>query len=147
MSVVNNCTFIGRLTKDGEFIQNQKITVYKNTIAVSEKFGDKERTLFLDFQVFGKYAELFNKYTFKGQKIALNGSLIQDSWVDNNGNKKTKIKLNVESGNFLEFKENDSPAKSSVHKQQTNNTQQSNTNNNSNQQKDITQIDDSEIPF
>ena len=57
--------------------------------------------MFLDFTVFGKSAETFNQYVRKGNKVALSGRLDFEQWEDNNGQKRSKHSLSVESFEFL----------------------------------------------
>jgi len=64
----------------------------------------------LDFTLFSKSSEIFNKFTKKGDRVMLDGRLKLDSWVDRDNNKKSKISLVVESFTFLGCKNNNNQA-------------------------------------
>jgi len=112
---VNTCTFIGRLTRDPELRYTQSNTaVCKSAIAINTGFGDKKKTLFLDFTVFGKRAEAFQKFHAKGAQCAIQGLLEQQEWHDKNaGEKRTKFALVVNDWWFVGAKQ-ESPAPASA---------------------------------
>jgi single-strand DNA-binding protein len=106
MEKMNNCSFIGNLTRDVELRYSASGMAFaKSAIAVSHKFTSngekKESVLFLDFTVFGKSAETFNQYVRKGNKVALIGRLDFEQWTDNNNQKRSKHTLSVDSFEFL----------------------------------------------
>ena len=65
---------IGNLTKDNELRQAGQTQVLKNTLAVKREFK-KDETDFINITAFGKTAELIAKYTQKGSKLYIEGSL------------------------------------------------------------------------
>ena len=105
MQDFNSFICTGRLTKDIELIytQNGK-AVGKGSIAVNRKFKEVEKTIFLDFDIWEKQAEILTEYTKKGSKILLKGRLEQDSW-EKDGKKFQKIFLTVEDFQLLDKKE------------------------------------------
>jgi single-strand DNA-binding protein len=73
----NKVVLIGNLTKDIDFKYLQNNTaIAKSSIATSYKYKStngeqKEETCFLDFDIFGKVAEVANQYLKKGSKVLL----------------------------------------------------------------------------
>lgn len=87
--MLNNCQFIGNLTKDVELVNtNSGNAMAKFTIACNEKFGDKNMTEFVNITTFGKLAEICKKYLTKGQQIYVSGRLQTRSYDDRDGNKR-----------------------------------------------------------
>ena len=72
---MNKIELMGRLTKDVEkkMTKNKK-EVYTFSIAVPRKL-DREVVDFINCMAFGKLGETIEKYTSKGQKIIVCGSL------------------------------------------------------------------------
>lgn len=98
----NKVIIAGYLTRDPQikYTPNQT-AVCECGIAETEKYKSGEHTCFLDFTIFGKQAESFNKYTSKGSAVLLEGKLKLDSWTANDGTKRNKIKMLVDNFQFL----------------------------------------------
>lgn len=86
MSSLNSCSFIGRVGKDVESksLDSGKF-VCNFTLAVSETYKDKsgekkEDTQWINCVVFGKLAEIVDKYVKKGDLLYLNGRLVNRSY-------------------------------------------------------------------
>ena len=96
-----------RLTRDAELrYTSDGKSILKLGLVCSEKFGDKENTLFLDAVAFGKPAEIINSYAgAKGNQIFLIGKLQTESWQDNNGNNRSKISMVIEGFDFVNNKQ------------------------------------------
>ena len=98
----NKVIAIGNLTRDIEikYLPNNT-PLAKGAIATSHKYKtqsgeQKEEVCFLDFTIFGKIAEVANKYLHKGSKVMLEGRLQFDQWTDNQtGAKRSKHSLMV----------------------------------------------------
>lgn len=83
---MNNCTFLGRLTRDPESRQAGETTVVNFSIAVNRRFkkeGQPEAD-FLRMVAFGKTAEFIEKYFTKGKLIAI-VSHVQTGSYDKDG--------------------------------------------------------------
>lgn len=95
-----------RLTRDMELINTQSgTTIGKLGLVCSEKYKDKETTLFIDGVCFGKTAEILSQYAgSKGTQIYLSGKLQTESWQDNNGQKRSKISMTIEGFDFVSNK-------------------------------------------
>lgn len=106
---MNSVNVIGRLVKPNELksynSQNGNGTVLKNTIAIKGK--KKDESYFIDFTAWGKTAEYLAQYSNKGNKIAISGELVQESWQDNqSGQKRSKISINVVNVEILSTSQN-----------------------------------------
>lgn len=116
MPNLNQVNLIGHLTRDVEVRQTSGNTAVANLgLAVSHKWKSsdgqqKEDTLFIDCEAWGRTAETLAQYTKKGDPIFLNGRLKLDQWEDKEGGKRTKIKLVVENFQFLRSKGDAVPA-------------------------------------
>lgn len=99
MTDLNSVVLIGHLTNDigeKEFCYlptgNAKLSF---SIAVNRSYLKNGQWVddasYFDIQCFGKFAESMRQKLFKGCQIAVNGSLKQDRWKDQNGNNKSKV--------------------------------------------------------
>lgn len=115
-----------RLTRDAEMrYANSGSAILKLGLACSEKFKDKETQLFLDAVAFGKPAEIINQYAgTKGTQLFLCGKLETQQWEDNQGQKRSKVSMTIESFEFVGSKQDN----------QSNNTQTNQYPNNGNSQ-------------
>jgi len=86
----------GNLTRDPEVKQTTGGTSVANfTLAVNgreyERNGEKVRDVtFVDCEAWDSGAELLGDYK-KGEKLFIKGELKQNSWEDNDGNKRSKL--------------------------------------------------------
>lgn len=97
----NSVQLIGRLGKDPEirtFDSGKKQASF--TIATSDKYtnqkGEKvEDTQWHNIVIWGKLAEVAEKYLKKGNEVAVEGKLIHRSYETNGGEKKYFTEINV----------------------------------------------------
>ena len=124
---MNNIILIGRLATDIElrYTPDGK-AVASFTLAVDDDYK-KDYTHFFQIECWGKLAENCEKYIGKGRKAAIKGSLKQNRWENENGNKRSKNIVNASNVEFLDYKSDD----------------QQDSQNNRKQQED----DDIEVPF
>lgn len=105
---MNQIFLIGRLVKNNELrYTTSQIAILNNTIAVERKVkssNGEKATDFINLVMFKTTAELVSKYTSKGSQIAVIGSLHQDTYVSDDGNKKTTYKVIVSEVKFLDTK-------------------------------------------
>ena len=108
---VNKIFLAGNLTRDPQlsYLPSQTAVVDFG-MAVNRKWTSKdgekgEETLFVDCISFGKTAENINKYMHKGDPFFVEGRLKFDSWTAQDGTKRSKHKVFVESFQFLPKKE------------------------------------------
>jgi len=107
----NKIILIGRLTRDIELkYTTSGMAIAKSSLATSYKYKDKttgeqkEEVCFIDFNLFGRSAEVANQYLKKGSKVLIEGRLVLNSWVDSTGNKRNKHEIVVETLKFLDSK-------------------------------------------
>ena len=79
--------------------------ILKLNCVSSEKHSDKEDTCWIECISFGKQAETINQYFNEKDRIYINGKLKQDSWQDNQGQKRSKHTIIIESFDFVENKQ------------------------------------------
>jgi len=105
----NKVILVGNLTRDIELRYSQSGMGIANTaIATSRKFTSngekKEEVCFVDITFFARSAEVANQYLRKGSKILVEGRLNFDQWVDQNGQKRSKHSVVVETMQMLDSK-------------------------------------------
>ncbi|RUM66618.1 MAG: single-stranded DNA-binding protein [Sulfurimonas sp.] len=103
----NKVILVGNLTRDIELRYAQSGTgIAKTAIATSRKFTSngekKEEVCFVDITFFGRSAEVANQYLRKGSKILVEGRLQFEQWVDQNGGKRSKHSVIVETMQMLD---------------------------------------------
>jgi len=143
----NKLITIGHLTKDIDLKYLQSgAAIAKGSIATSYKYklqdgNVKEEVCFLDFNVFGKSAESINQFVSKGSKVMLEGRLIYETWVAQDGTNRSKHSLRVEIFKFLDSKPENQQHQNSFNKKSTSYT------NHKEQYVSNVDIDEDEIPF
>jgi single-strand DNA-binding protein len=163
----NKVVLVGNLTRDVELRYSQSGTGIANTaIATSRKFTQngekKEEVCFIDITFFGRSAEVANQYLRKGSKILVDGRIKLDQWTDQNGQKRSKHSVVVETMQMLDSKRQDENGQSNGYNQGNNGNVQGNGNSNGypqgqqayqpqqpQQQTQVPEIDidEDEIPF
>ena len=103
----NKIILVGNLTRDIELRYSQAgMGIAKTAIATSRKFTSngekKEEVCFVDITFFGRSAEVANQYLRKGSKILVEGRLQFEQWVDQNGQKRSKHSVIVETMQMLD---------------------------------------------
>lgn len=105
----NKVILVGNLTRDIELRYSQGgMGIAKTALATSRKFTSngekKEEVCFVDITFFGRSAEVANQYLRKGSKILVEGRLNFEQWVDQNGQKRSKHSVTVETMQMLDSK-------------------------------------------
>ena len=105
---INKVIAIGNLGKDPETrYLPSGASVCNFSIAVSESWKDKqsgeqkERTEWMNIEVWGKTAEACQKYLTKGSQCYVEGKLQTDKWQDKDGNDRWTTKVRADSVQFL----------------------------------------------
>lgn len=110
MPNLNKTMLMGNLTRDPELRYLPSNTaVVSLSIAINRRWKNQagesqEETTFLDAESFGKQGEVINQYFRKGDPIFIEGRIKQDVWQDRDGNNRSKLKVVVESFEFLKGK-------------------------------------------
>ncbi len=113
MSGFNKVILMGNMTRDPQLTFLPSNTpVVEFGIATSRTFKKQdgtqgEETCFTDCQMFGKRAEVINKYFHKGEPILVEGRLKLDQWQGQDGSKRSKLRVFVESFEFVGGKKQD----------------------------------------
>ena len=107
--MLNRIVLVGRLVKDPELRKTgSDLSVANITLAVDNtiKEADGTRgTCFLDAKVFGDKAENLCKYTRKGSKVAVDGSINQRNFERKDGTKGKAFEILIDSVEFLDPKQ------------------------------------------
>lgn len=102
----NSLTFIGRLTRDIELKKTSSDKIYcRFTLARNRGLKADSGTVFLDFVAYDKAAELLANYVKKGQKVAIQGYMIDNHWKDNDGNSRVSYSCVVEGVEFINVRD------------------------------------------
>ena len=107
MANYNKVILLGNLTRDPQlsYTPNQTAVVDFG-LATNRKWKaadgqQREETCFVDCTAFGRSAENINKYCQKGRPLLVEGRLTFDSWHGQDGTKRSKLKVTVESFQFM----------------------------------------------
>ncbi len=102
---MNKVFLIGNLTRDPELSEtNSGVPVCRFAIAVNRRFasGDGERqTDFFNVTAWRNLAETVARYTKKGNKVAVVGSIQIRNYEDNNGQRRTFVDVIADDVEFL----------------------------------------------
>jgi single-strand DNA-binding protein len=107
MASYNKVILMGNLTRDPEMrVTANGHTICKMGLAVSRSYTTREgerreEATFVDVDAFGKQAEVLAKYMRKGRPIMVEGRLKLDQWESNEGQKRSKLGVVLESFQFM----------------------------------------------
>ena len=107
MASFNKVILMGNLTRDPELRQAPSgAKVADLGLAVSETWRDKsgqskEVTCFVDVVVWDKLAELCQQYLVKGRPVLVEGRLQMDEWKNQQGEKRSKLRVRADTVKFL----------------------------------------------
>ena len=106
----NKVVMVGNLTRDIELRYISSGTaIAKSAIATSYKYKttsgeQKDEVCFLDFNMFGRSAEVANQYLRKGSKVLLEGRLVFEQWTAQDGTNRNRHSLRVEVMRMMDSK-------------------------------------------
>ena len=111
MSSYNRVVLMGHLTRDPEvkFLPSGT-TVANFSIAMNERYTDRdgnlqEKATFVECEAWNRSAEIIGDYFAKGMPIHLEGRLQLDQWENDEGEKRSKLKVRVDRFTFVGKKE------------------------------------------
>ena len=110
MATYNKVLIMGNLTRDPELKQTpSNQSVAQIGIAMNRKFKDREgnmreETTFVDCEAWGRTAEVMAQYLSKGKPVFVEGRLKLDQWQDKDGNNRSKLKVVIETCQFIDSK-------------------------------------------
>jgi single-strand DNA-binding protein len=103
----NRVVLVGNLTRDIELrYLPSGSALAKSAIATSYKYKtstgeQKDEVCFLDFNMFGRSAEVANQYLKKGSKVLLEGRLVFEQWQNDQGQNRSKHSIRVDTMKML----------------------------------------------
>ena len=105
----NKVVLVGNLTRDIELkYANSGSAIANTAIATSRKFTQngerKEEVCFMDITFFGRSAEVANQFLRRGSKVLVEGRIKFDQWVAQDGSKRSKHSVIVETMQMLDSK-------------------------------------------
>lgn len=107
MASFNKVILLGNLTRDPQlsYTPNQTAVVDFG-LATNRKWTGqdgqaRDETCFVDCRMFGKRAEVINKYLKKGNPLFVEGRLTFDSWTAQDGTKRSKLRVTVVEFQFV----------------------------------------------
>lgn len=107
MANFNKVYLMGNLTRDPQlsYTPNQTAVVdfgiATNRRWTGQDGSQREETCFVDCRMFGKRAEVINKYCKRGNPLFVEGRLTFDSWEAQDGSKRSKLRVTVENFEFI----------------------------------------------
>ena len=107
MSSYNKVILMGNLTRDPQLrYLPSGMAVCDFGLAINHRWRDKDGTqreevCFVDCSCFAKGGEIINQYMTKGRPILVDGRLRLDSWTGQDGQKRSKHTVVVESFQFV----------------------------------------------
>lgn len=107
----NKVVLVGNLTRDIELrYLPSGSALASSAIATSYKYKtqtgeQKDEVCFLDFNIFGRSAEIANQYLRKGSKVLLEGRLVFEQWTAQDGTNRSKHALRVDTMKMLDNKQ------------------------------------------
>jgi single-strand DNA-binding protein len=88
MASFNQITVLGNCVRDPETRRVGAHSVCKTSIAINNKRGGKEETLFLNVVLWNKTGEIAQQYLTKGSSVLFSGRLACDTYEAKDGTKK-----------------------------------------------------------
>jgi len=104
----NKVILVGNLTRDVEIrYTSSGSALSKVGIATNRRFKSatgemKDETMFIDLTFFGRTAEVANQYLRKGSKVLVEGRLVLEQWVAQDGTKRSRHSITVENMQMLD---------------------------------------------
>jgi len=108
MASFNKVILLGNLTRDPELRYTPQgaavceFALALNYVYTNKQTGQKvEEVSFIDLVAWGKTGETIAEYMKKGRQILIEGRLKQDRWEAQDGKKMSKVRVTVESFQFV----------------------------------------------
>ncbi len=91
----NGVAFVtGRLTRDPQFFGEGEKRRVVFSVAFNRGKEERRKTTFVDCIAWGKRADILESFA-KGSGVSLSGDLETDTWEDKEGQKHSRLRLNV----------------------------------------------------
>ena len=104
---LNKVMLIGNITRDIELRTVGATVVTTIGLAMNESYKSKQSgekvdsTTYVDVDVWGKTAENVAQYMHKGSGVLIEGKLKLDTWQDDQGNNRSKLKVTAINVQFM----------------------------------------------
>lgn len=107
MADLNRVILAGRLTRDPEVRYTPSGTAVADLgVAITDSYRNRagemvEQTCFVDVVVWGRQAETTGEYLGKGSPLLIEGRLQLDQWENQQGEKRSKLRVKADRVQFL----------------------------------------------
>jgi len=107
MEGYNRVTLMGNLTRDPELRKTSNgISVCDIGLAINRSYRDaegerQEEVAFVDAVAWSRTAEVIDEHFEKGKPILIEGRLQYDQWENNEGERRSKLKVVIDRFNFV----------------------------------------------
>ena len=107
MASFNQVILLGNLTRDVELRHTPSNQAVANIgLAMNRQYQTKdgerrEETTFVDCEAWGRQTEVMAQYLSKGRPVFIQGRLKLDTWQDQQGQNRSKLKVVVENFQFV----------------------------------------------
>jgi len=148
--MLNKVLLAGNLTKDLEVKELESgFVVGKTSIAVNEQYKTKEgeivsRAMFIDLDIFGERAKKLAPYLTKGKPVIIEGKILLDTWVDDEGKNRQKHKVAVEKVSFIPVGKKEGNVEETT---KTNTKKGGNKKTSKKEIPEVEKLEDEEVPF
>ncbi|WP_408956211.1 single-stranded DNA-binding protein [Natroniella sp. ANB-PHB2] len=106
--MMNKVVLIGRWTSDGELRYTSNGNgVYNNSLAVERPYSKDDEVDFIEVVAWRKLAENLANHSGKGRLVAVEGSMKQERWENDQGQNRSKIVVNANNVKFLDWPDKD----------------------------------------
>lgn len=92
--IVNDCNFVGNLTRDPEFRRTNTGKAVAN-FSVAVNGWKKDDVRYVDFEAWERDAEFMSKNCAKGDMVIVKSEYRLDEFTDKDGNKRSKPRFRV----------------------------------------------------
>lgn len=97
MATINTIVLSGRLAADPELrYTNSGTAVANGSIAVTDGYGDNEKSYFFNYEAWKHNAEYMANYAKKGTPVTIAGKLTQQTWQAQDGSNRSKVVITVQ---------------------------------------------------
>ncbi len=100
--MLNQCILIGNLGDDPEIFYSEKGTTVASFPLAFQ--SNKDKTCWIKTVAFGNLGDVVEKYLNKGSRIAVAGTLDQDKWETDEGEKRSSFQLIAHNIEFIKTK-------------------------------------------
>ena len=106
---MNKVILMGNLTRDPELKYLENGTAVANFgVAHNERYTNRETqeqretTTFVEVEVWDRQAEVISEYFQKGSRILLEGALKYETWEEEDGTRRSRLKVRLFRFNFVD---------------------------------------------